>query len=159
MTTVSVSREIAADPAAVWSIMVGIDRWVEVVDAIEAVDRLDDGDGFGVGTTWRETRTMFGREATEVMEVTEHEERVRYATFAESHGTKYHSEMRVDPSGVGSRLSMSLRGEPQTLLAKIADATVGRFFMGATRKALAKDLADIAAAAESGGPAQGSPGE
>ncbi len=34
-----------------------------------AVERLDSGTDFGVGTTWRETRVMFGREATEVMEI------------------------------------------------------------------------------------------
>ena len=35
------------------------------VEAIEAVERLDSGDAFGPGTSWRETRTMFGRQATE----------------------------------------------------------------------------------------------
>lgn len=151
MASVTVSRDIAADPSAVWSVMVGMDRWVDVVEAIEAVERLDGGHDFGVGTTWRETRTMFGKKATEVMEVTDFEDGVGYSTFAESHGSKYYSEMRVDPTATGSRISMDFRGEPQTLLTKIADATVGRLFMSATRKALAKDLDDIAAAAESTG--------
>lgn len=149
MTSVSVSRDIAAAPAAVWSIMVGLDRWAEVVEAIEAVERLDDSDSFGPGTRWRETRTMFGRQATEVMEVSEFEDGVRYATVAESHGSKYYSEMRVDPTKDGSKLSMTFRAEPQSLLAKAASATIGRLFIGGTRKALAKDLADIATAAES----------
>jgi hypothetical protein len=151
MASVEVSLEIAADPDVVWPILVGIDHWVEIITAIEDVERLDDGTGFGPGTTWRETRTMFGKKATEVMEVTEYEDGVRYATFAESHGSKYYSEMRVDPAAGGCRLSMNFRGEPQTLLTKIVDATVGRFVVGATRKALAKDLADIKAAAESAG--------
>ncbi len=132
-----------------WSIVVGVGGWVETIEAIEAVERLDDGVGFGLGTTWRETRTMFGKKATEVMEVTEFEEGVRYATFAESHGSKYYSEVRVDPTDEGCRLSMNFRGEAQTALTRIADVTIGRLFMGATRKALAKDLADIGAAAES----------
>jgi len=127
-----------------------MDDWVDVVEAIEVVERLDDGDGFGLGTTWRETRTMFGKKATEDMEVTEYEEGVRYATAAESHGSKYFSEIRVDAAGTGSRITMSFRGEPQTALTKAMDATVGRLFMGATRKALAKDLDDISAAAEAG---------
>ena len=127
-----------------------MDDWVDVVEAIEVVERLDDGDGFGLGTTWRETRTMFGKKATEDMEVTEYEEGVRYATAAESHGSKYFSEIRVDAAGAGSRITMSFRGEPQTALTKVMDATVARLFMGATRKALAKDLDDIAAAAEAG---------
>ena len=148
MAQITVSHDIAADPAAVWSIVVDIDNWVDTIEAIETIERLDDSEGFGLGTKWRETRIMFGKSATEVMEVTEFEEGVRYATFAESHGSKYHSEIRVDPTDSGSRLTMGFRGEPQSTLAKIADATIGRLFMGATRKALAKDLADIGAAAE-----------
>jgi carbon monoxide dehydrogenase subunit G len=151
MATVSASHDSTAPPEALWALMTDMDRWVDTVEAIEKVERLDDGTGFGVGTTWRETRTMFGRTATEDMEVTEFDEGSRYATSAESHGSKYFSEMKVEPTGTGSRLTMSFRGEPQTFFTKVIDATVGRFFMNSTRKALEKDLADIATAAESAG--------
>ena len=149
MTTVSESLDIAADAETVWSIVVGMDDWVDAIEAIESVERLDGGDEFGIGTIWRETRTMFGKQATEVMEVTEYEDGVRYSTSAESHGSKYFSEILVEPTDTGCVLSMSLRAEPQTAFAKIMSATVGRLFIGATRKAFAKDLADIGAAAES----------
>ena len=148
MASLDVSQEIAADPETVWSIAVDMDSWVDTIEAIEAVERLDDGEGFAPGTTWPETRTMFGKTATEDMEVTEYEEGVRYATFAESHGSKYYSEIRVDPTDGGCRLTMGFRGEAQSTTAKIMDATVGRLFVGSMRKAIAKDLADIGAAAE-----------
>ncbi len=151
MATLQVSHDINADPQVVWSIVVGLDDWVDVIDAIESVERLDGGRGFGLGTTWRETRTMFGKKATEVMEVTEFEDGRRYATAAESHGSKYFSEISVEPTGGGSRITMGFRGEPQSMLAKIMDVTLGHLFKGATRKALAKDLADIGAAAEASG--------
>ena len=149
MASLNVSHEISADPNSAWSIAVAIDNWVEVIEAIELVERLDDGSGFGVGTKWRETRKMFGKTATEEMEVTEYEEGKRYATFAESHGSKYYSEIQVAPTETGCQLSMGFRGEAQSRVAKIMDATLGRLFLGAARKALAKDLADIAVAAES----------
>ncbi len=151
MSSLTVSQEIAADAATVWSIAVDMSRWVEVIEAIEVVERLDGGTDFGVGTRWRETRTMFGKKATEEMEVTEFEDGVRYGTFAESHGSKYFSEISVTPTDSGCRLSMNFRGEPQTWITKIADKTIGRLFMSTTRKALAKDLADIGAAAEATG--------
>ena len=151
MATLQVSHDIKADPQAVWSIVVGMDDWVDIIEAIESVERLDGGVGFGLGTTWRETRTMFGKKATEVMEVTEFEGGRRYATAAESHGSKYFSEVSVEPTDGGSRITMGFRGEPQSMLAKIMDVTLGRLFKGATRKALAKDLADIGAAAEASG--------
>lgn len=69
------------------------------------------------------------------MEVTACEEGVRYATLAESHGGRYVSEIRLEPTGAGSRLSMSLRVDPLTLPARIMSATVGRLFMRATRTA------------------------
>lgn len=151
MATLEVTHEIRADPQAVWSIVVGMDDWVDVIEAIDSVERLDDGEEFGLGTTWRETRTMFGRKATEDMEVTEFEDGRRYATAAESHGSKYFSEITVEPIDDGCGITMGFRGEPQSTLAKVIDVTVGRLFMGATRKALARDLADIGAAAEAAG--------
>lgn len=43
---------------------------------------------------------------------------------------------------------MTFGAQPQGIVAKVMSATIGRLFMGATRKALRKDLDDIAAAAE-----------
>jgi len=74
VSSISVSKETTAAPEALWRVVVGLDDWVDVVGAIEVVERLDDRDGFGLGTTWRETRTMFGKKATEDMEVTDYEE-------------------------------------------------------------------------------------
>ena len=94
---------------------------------------------------------MFGKKATEDMEVTEFDDGRRYATAAESHGSKYFSEISVEPTDGGCRITMGFRGEPQSTLAKVMDVTVGRLFIGPTRKALARDLADIGAAAEAAG--------
>lgn len=148
MSKLNVSHEVAADPSKVWAITVAIDDWVDVINAVESVERLDDGSGFGLGTKWRETRKMFGKSATEEMEVVEFVDGSHYKTFAESHGSKYHSEIRVTPNEKGCTLSMGFEGEAQSTMAKVMDATLGRLFMGAARKALTKDLADIGAAAE-----------
>ncbi|HBX76386.1 MAG TPA: carbon monoxide dehydrogenase, partial [Acidimicrobiaceae bacterium] len=59
----SVSRDIRASSETVWNLLVDMDSWVEVIQAIEVVERLDAVPGFGVGTRWRETRTMFGKKA------------------------------------------------------------------------------------------------
>ena len=148
MTAISVSRDIRASSETVWNLLVDMDSWVEVIQAIEVVERLDAVPGFGVGTRWRETRTMFGKKATEEMEVTECIEGVSYSTAAQSHGSNYFSQLRVQPLASGCRLTMEFRGEPQTAFTKIMDRTLGRFFIGTTKKALAKDLDDIAGAAE-----------
>ena len=146
---ISCSKTIDAPVEAVWSIMTNLDGFPDAVSGIERVERLDDGTGFGVGTKWRETRTLFGRTATEDMWVTKFEPGRSYVVEASSRGADYRTTQRVEPDGDGgSVLVMSFSGTPTGTMAKIVSATIGRFFVGATRKAFEQDLADIAAAAE-----------
>ena len=91
---------------------------------------------------------MFGREATEVMEVTHIEPGASYTVEAEAKGAHYRSTLRVDGAGEGSRLSMTFAAEPSSTGSRLMAATIGKLFEGSTRKALQQDLTDIAAAAE-----------
>jgi carbon monoxide dehydrogenase subunit G len=145
----TVSHEVAADRESVWAVVTDLDAFERAISAIEKVERLDDGPGFGVGTRWRETRTMFGRTATEEMEVTSIDDGRSYVTEADSHGAHYRTVMTVEPSGSdGTRLSTTFGAEPHGLVTKVVAATVGRLFERATRKALEKDLTEIASAAQ-----------
>ncbi len=148
MNEIAVSRDVAAPPDRVWAVATDLDRAAEVVSGIEQIERLGGGGGFGVGTRWRETRTMFGKTATEEMEVTAVDPGHSYTVEADGHGAHYVSQVSVEPHGSGSRLAMTFGAQPQGIVAKVMSATIGRLFMGATRKALRKDLDDIAAAAE-----------
>ncbi len=147
MKDISLSRDVAAPPDIVWGLATDLDLAPDILSGVNSIERLDDGAGFGVGTRWRETRTMFGREATEDMEVTSFVPGRSYTVEAESHGAHYVSTVSVEPGPEGSRLSMTFSGRPTGLVAKIMAATVGLLFRGATRKALQKDLDEIAAAA------------
>jgi hypothetical protein len=71
MTVITVERDVAATAEKVWAIVTDLERTKDVISAITALERTDEGSGFGVGTAWQETRVMFGREATESMAVTE----------------------------------------------------------------------------------------
>ena len=129
--------------------MTNLEGFPDAISGIEDVERLDDGTGFEIGTKWRETRTLFGRTATEDMWVTEFEPGRSYVVEANSHGTEYRTTQSVEPDGDGGCvLSMSFSGNPTGTMAKVMSATIGRFFVSATRKAFEKDLADIASAAE-----------
>ncbi|MEO0827006.1 MAG: SRPBCC family protein [Cyanobacteria bacterium J06642_9] len=61
--------EIEAPPAQVVAAMVDFDSWHRWMDGLVKIEKLTDGP-YGVGTQWRETRKMFGKEASEVFEVT-----------------------------------------------------------------------------------------
>jgi carbon monoxide dehydrogenase subunit G len=148
MRELTVSHEVEAEPESVWALITDLDAFEQTISAIEKVERLDGGDGFGVGTRWRETRKMFGRTATEEMEVTSVEGGRSYVTEADSHGAHYRTVMTVEPSGPGrARLSTTFGAEPHGMVTKLIAATVGRLFERATRNALERDLVEIAAAA------------
>ncbi len=149
MDPIEIDRAVAAPAADVWALMTDVDGWTEVVDGIRAVERLDDGSGFGVGTRWRETRVMFGREATEEMEVTAIAPGREYTVEADGQGAHYVTRMGVEPTGDDtSRIWTSFGGEPTSALSRVMAATVGKLFEGTTRKMMAQDLDGIAAAAE-----------
>lgn len=149
MPQIVVSREVEAPAGHVWAILTDLERSPQVISAIAEIERVDDGEGFGVGTRWRETRHMFGRGATEVMQVTAVEPGRAYTVEAEGGDGTYRSVMQVEPlGGHRSRLSMSFAHEAGSWLSSALAATVGRVFAGATRRALLRDLDDIATAAE-----------
>lgn len=148
MPDLSVSRHIAAPTEEVWSIITDLEGSVETISGITSIERLDGGADFGVGTRWRETRKMFGKEATEEMEVTSLEVQRSYTTVADGHSVHYMSTMSVEAAGDGTLLSMTFDAAPQGGFAKFMAATVGRLMKGATRKMIARDLEDIAKAVE-----------
>jgi carbon monoxide dehydrogenase subunit G len=148
MAGTSVERAVAAPPALVWEIITDLDRSAATIRSISSLERLDGGSGFGVGTRWRETRTMFGRQATEELVVSAIDEGRSYTVEADPRGAHYRSTLSVAPDGAGARLTMTFAAEPSGSLAKVFAATIGRLFEGSTRKALQQDLDDIAAAAE-----------
>ncbi len=136
MSELVVARDVAASAETVWRILTDLDRAAETISAITELERLDGGTGFGVGTRWRETRIMFGRTATEELEVTRLEPGNSYVVEAESHGARYRSEMTVEPiEEAACRLTMSLGAEAQGTISKILASTIGRLFERSTRKA------------------------
>ena len=143
------THDSTATPDSVWTVLTDLDSAAANISAIQKVERLDDSGGFGIGTSWRETRTMFGKTATEDMTVTAIDPGRSYTTAAESHGARYRSTHRVDPIDGGSRITMAFGAEPTSLFARVFSMTLGRLFDNATRKAIVKDLEDISAAAES----------
>ncbi len=146
---IEVTRAIAAPSGLVWAVITDLPNSPRVITGIESVEMLGGPETFDVGTRWRETRTMFGKVATEEMEVSAVTPGASYSVLAASHGMRYESVFTLQPTGESAcRLTMTFRGEPTSAASRAIAATVGRLFLGQTRKALEKDLADIAAAAE-----------
>ena len=153
----SVSKRIDAPCERVWGIITDIEGSPDVIQGISKVEVLERPESGLEGLKWRETRTMFGKEATEVMWITDVVANTSYRTRAESHGSVYVSTMELTREGDGCVLSASFSATPQTFSAKLMWALTGFMFRGSTRKAFEQDLDDIKRAAEST-TAKGEPG-
>lgn len=148
MQDVEVRRRVAAPVERVWAVVTDLAGSPRVVRGIDAVEVLTPGE-FGVGTRWRETRTMMGRSATEEMTVTAVQPQRSYTTEAVRPGVRYLSTVAVTPAGDGgSELAMTFGARPTSAVARVLGALTGPLGRRAVARALTADLADLAAAAE-----------
>lgn len=68
-----------------------------------------------------------------------------YTVVAESGSTTYTSTITVTPSGSERcELTMTFAGSTTGLIGQLLAATVGRLMAGATRRAIQRDLDDLA---------------
>ena len=142
---ITVSTLIDAPKEKVWEAISDFTGAEQVISGIKKIEILEKPEKGLVGLKWRETREMFGKEATEVMWITSEEKGVQYKTRAESHGSIYETVMRVEKEGNKTRLSMDFSAKAQNFFTVIMSATIGLLFKGATKKALQKDLEDVKA--------------
>lgn len=149
VSTVLAQREIKADPREVWSVITDIDGAAEVLSGVISIERLE-GQGYDVGVRWRETRRMFGKEASEEMWVAAVDAPRSTTVKAESSGTLYSTVFTCEPRGLGTLLSVAFTGETvnASLGQRLAWALFGPLGRKASEKALVRDLDDIARAAE-----------
>ena len=71
----------------------------------------------------------------------------RLVLTAYNHGTAYRAEHLFAPQGAGTNLTLTFAGLPQSLPARLF-APLGYLMLGALRRQLAADLADLAREAE-----------
>ncbi len=90
---------------------------------------------------------MFGREASEDLEVIEFEAPRRYCVDAESHGCRYHSEFLFTEKDGGTQIDMSFEATPLTTSAKLMSVLM-KPMMKTVASACARDLDDLKAALE-----------
>jgi carbon monoxide dehydrogenase subunit G len=143
-----IEKTVAADPKTVFAAASDFANAPKRITGITRVEMLTQGP-VGVGTRFRETRRMFGKEATETMEVTAFEPGRSYVLACDSHGCRYRSEIRVEPAAGGSKLTMTFEAEPLTRMAKVLSFLM-KPMVKSVAKHVARDLDDLKAAVEAG---------
>ncbi|WP_189707739.1 SRPBCC family protein [Streptomyces phaeofaciens] len=149
--SVVVERRVGAGQGAVWEALTDLRGMERVLSGVTRLEVLTEG-AFGVGTRWRETRRMFGKEATEEMWVTASVPPERYVVEAESHGSHYVSEwdlLAAGPSATTVRMTFSATATSG--VAGLLATLLGGLGERAVRKGIAKDLDDVASAVEAHG--------
>lgn len=146
---ITASVTINAPVEKVFQVFCDLDHAAENISGITKIELLEGPGQMQVGTKWRETRVMMGKEATEEMWVSELTPNHMYVVKAESNGTKYETTFTFTftPIDGGTKVDMLFSGEATTFAGKLF-SLVGFLFKGAAQKALQQDLEDLKAVAE-----------
>lgn len=140
---IAVDIDIHRPKAAVWAAISDIDNCPAMLSAIVDLEVINRPKRGLVGLKWRETRMMFGREASETMWITDARVEEYYATRAESHGSVYITHLSLSEVAGTSRLTMTFHAQPQTFVAKCLSALMALMIKKSMVAALEKDLQDI----------------
>jgi uncharacterized protein YndB with AHSA1/START domain len=139
--TCEIKERFPAPPERVFQALVDLEQVGQWMPGFVRMEPLTPGP-LGKGSQFRETRRMFGREASEVFEVTEYDPPRVLAFFVDGRkGSSrvgwYRFRYVLAPSDGGSDLTFS--GEFGGTTGCLA--FLGRLMMGPMKKAIAKDLA------------------
>jgi len=140
---ISVSVEISNTTEEVWKVITDFKNSPNYIKSIVNVEIIEQPKDTLVGFKWKETRVMFGKEATEIMWITDSVENEYYQTRAESHGSIYISKLSIEHIEQITKLTMSFSSEATTFIVKLISLLMGFVIKGSMKKAINKDLTDI----------------
>jgi carbon monoxide dehydrogenase subunit G len=146
----SLTQHANASPEKVWAVISDIPGSAATLSGVESIQMVSEGP-YGEGTRWKETRSMMGRRETVEMWVSQTDPPRSTTVKALQGGADYTSRFTLSERDGGTDLTLAFGAEvlKPTVLSRVMMALFGRIGMSITRKALAKDLAEIAAKAES----------
>jgi hypothetical protein len=139
---------INGSKAAVWAAITNIENAAETVSGIKNIEILERPASGLIGLKWRETRMLFGKQATAEKWITDATENEFYKTRAEDGGFVFVTSKRVRESSAGITLSESHESKPDGIRATLMSIPMSLFFKGTIKKALLQDLNDIKSAVE-----------
>jgi uncharacterized protein YndB with AHSA1/START domain len=150
----TVKRVIHASPDEVWAVLSDLEHAPETLRGVTRVEVLE-GAGYEVGTRWRETRRIFGKEETQTMEVAECDPPRSTTVTSRSAGVEYRSVFTLEPAEAGTLATICFGAShpDPNLLQRLTATLFGHVGAAVTTRLLNQDLADIAARAERPGSA------
>ncbi len=135
MSRQAITKEIAAPVPAVFAVLSNAEQFAAALPHVVRTEFVSEQRS-GLGTVFRETRSLRGREMTFELQVTEYETDRKVRMVTESHGTVWDTLFEVEPDGEHTRLIVSSDAISERLLPKIRNW----LFRGMMAKAVANDL-------------------
>jgi hypothetical protein len=151
MASFTLTKQVAAAPATVFAVFSDLEHAAGRVTAISKLDLVTPGP-VAVGTRFRETRKMFGKDWTEEMEITALDPGRSYEVTARSCGAEFRTLFQFAPEGSGTRVEVHLTPRALSLFAKLMKP-LSWLMMGTMKKCVDQDLEDLKKAAETLGAA------
>eukprot|EP00287_Rhodomonas_sp_CCMP768_P027315 CAMPEP_0202829402 /NCGR_PEP_ID=MMETSP1389-20130828/15496_1 /ASSEMBLY_ACC=CAM_ASM_000865 /TAXON_ID=302021 /ORGANISM="Rhodomonas sp., Strain CCMP768" /LENGTH=155 /DNA_ID=CAMNT_0049502951 /DNA_START=10 /DNA_END=480 /DNA_ORIENTATION=+ len=148
----SVEMTMQAPLDVVWQVCTDLEHCADYIESIVSVDIVDRNvpELFAKGTTWDETREMFGTQAKERMWIESVSDQSSYVVAAESCGAKYSTVFEFEEvEGNQTLVRCSFDAKPLTWCAWLMNLLMAPLMASTMRKGLLKDLGDIAKEAKS----------
>jgi hypothetical protein len=142
----NMSKHIDAPVETVFRVFSDLPNAAGRCQGIKKLEMLTPGP-VGAGSRFRETRVVFGREATEEMYVSEFQPPHRYDVRCESCGAAYHTMFAFRPDGSGTMVDMTFDIQAISFFAKLMKPLSG-LMMGPMKKCMEQDLTDLKKFAE-----------
>ncbi len=118
------------------------------VRAIKSIELLTPGD-VGIGSKFKETRIMLGKESSEIMEITQFSPPDYFKEEAKSNGMHYITEWRFIDEGNKTTVSINFSGTATTLSAKFL-IVLFSLMKSSMKKAFLADMDDLKKVLEKG---------
>lgn len=148
MAHFSITRRIAAPVERVFDVATDLSHAAEHIRGIEKIELLTEGP-VRAGTRWHETRKMMGQVSTETLEVIAFDRPHSYVVGCGSCGAYFETTFRFQPDGDCTLLTLDVRTEARSLMAKLMSPIGNLMFGKIMRKCMSDDLDDVAKVAES----------
>jgi len=130
-----VELTIDASAERVFSVIGDCDAYSKVVPNIAKIEMLS-GVTRGVGTRFRETRIMKGKEKSAILEVTEYSENHKVRFISDEGGTVWDNLFLLTEEYGKTHLELNMAAKPYKLLAKLVVPLIG----GVVKKAVESDM-------------------
>jgi ribosome-associated toxin RatA of RatAB toxin-antitoxin module len=138
MVQMVLKRSIRAPVDKVFRTVAEIEQFSQAVPHIVKVEFLSDSKT-GLGTRFRETRLMKGKEQSTDLEVTEWVENERVRIVTDTHGTVWDTVFTVQSDSDSTELTMVMDARAHRLLSKIMNPLI----MPLVKKEVAKDMDSV----------------